>query len=214
LDGAQGVAGPTGPMFQILDELTDLAELDEQSQTAEQGDAYVVDGELYVREGDNWRHVGRIQGPTGPTGPQPANGFNGISIGIYDGAYAMVSANAPVPFDTVVSSTSEDLSFNTETGEVNISIPGAYLVHWWLTISGCDAPDGVTQVGLVVGGMEQPMSLTAMPLVNGQLSGMYLLQVSEMQLSEGSVTVSLVNKSNGTFRLSNTTVQGSLIIFG
>jgi hypothetical protein len=46
---------------------------------ADVGDAYVVTGDVYVWDGDDWVDVGQVQGQTGPTGPTGPAGPTGAT---------------------------------------------------------------------------------------------------------------------------------------
>lgn len=92
--GATGVAGADGTGVSILGSYATLAALQAAQPTGQTGDAYLVNGELYVWTGSSWTNVGSIQGPTGAsgatgptgvgatgaTGPTGPTGANGSSI--------------------------------------------------------------------------------------------------------------------------------------
>lgn len=96
--GADGAVGPTGPKgdigtgVNIKGSFESLAALQAAHPTGEEGDAYLIAGNLYVWTGSEWLGVGNIQGPTGlqgekgdkgdkgdigPTGPQGIQGIQG-----------------------------------------------------------------------------------------------------------------------------------------
>lgn len=78
-----GPTGPTGPAGQsgisttIKGEYDSLEELDNIHPTGEQGDAYIVGGDLYVWINDDWIDVGEMRGPQGVQGPQGIQGMPG-----------------------------------------------------------------------------------------------------------------------------------------
>jgi len=78
--GPRGPKGDTGAGLNILGTLTDPSELPE---TGDLGDGYIIDGDLYIWDGNSWEDVGQIQGPQGPqgiqgeTGPQGPQGIQG-----------------------------------------------------------------------------------------------------------------------------------------
>lgn len=94
--GADGVAGPTGPVgpaavagatgpvgpqgtgLTILGSYATPAELPPSGAA---GDAYLVQGDLYVwsATSNSYENVGRIQGPIGDTGPAGAQGVQGLA---------------------------------------------------------------------------------------------------------------------------------------
>lgn len=74
--GPVGPEGPVGPSLNILGELNDVSEL---PPSAEAGEGYVIDGELWVWDhiGLQWNNAGNIQGPQGEQGPQGIQGEQG-----------------------------------------------------------------------------------------------------------------------------------------
>jgi hypothetical protein len=86
LTGPQGPTGPTGPQgtgVNILGSYSSYAALVAAQPTGNIGDAYLVNGNLYVWDNINseWDNVGNIEGPTGPTG---AAGTFPNYVGDYD----------------------------------------------------------------------------------------------------------------------------------
>jgi len=76
--GASGPAGADGTSVVILGGLASSANLPTQNNSI--GDAYLINGELYVWNGSSWENVGNIQGPQGiqgDTGPQGIQGIQG-----------------------------------------------------------------------------------------------------------------------------------------
>lgn len=73
--GDQGEQGEIGAGLNILGQLPDPSEL---PPTGTLGDGYLIDGDLYVWDGDSWENVGHIEGPEGPEGPQGPQGIQGI----------------------------------------------------------------------------------------------------------------------------------------
>jgi hypothetical protein len=70
--GDMGPTGPTGPTGPIGDGLVILGVLDSEldlPESADTGEAYIIDSNLYVWDGSQWVNTGPIVGPTGPTGP-------------------------------------------------------------------------------------------------------------------------------------------------
>jgi len=76
LAGTPGPQGPPGTGVAILGSLTDSSEL---PQSGNPGDAYLIDGNLYVwsETSSDWENVGTIQGPQGIQGPPGATGSQG-----------------------------------------------------------------------------------------------------------------------------------------
>lgn len=91
IQGVQGLTGPQGPQGLKGDKgdrgddgtgvtiLGSFASTGELPSDATVGDAYLIDGNLYVWTAQNtWENVGNIQGPQGETGPQGPQGIQGI----------------------------------------------------------------------------------------------------------------------------------------
>ena len=68
--GLNGSDGANGTSFNLLGSYNTLSELQTAHPTGNAGDAYIVDGDLYVWSVDNtqWENVGNIQGPAGQDG--------------------------------------------------------------------------------------------------------------------------------------------------
>lgn len=80
--GDRGEKGEDGTGVTILGSYNSLDELKQEHPTGNQGDSYIIQGDLYVwSENDSdWVNVGNIQGPkgdTGETGPQGPKGDKG-----------------------------------------------------------------------------------------------------------------------------------------
>lgn len=126
--GDKGDKGDTGEGVNIKGELTSESELPTEGQP---GDAYVIDGNLYVYVGEGgsvvsnpkWSNVGNIKGPQGETGPQGEPGPQG-NPGV-DGAAATieigtVSSSEPGTEPTVINSgdsTNAVFNFTIPKGE-------------------------------------------------------------------------------------------------
>ena len=69
IDNNPGPRGPEGPQGPAGTGVTILGSFDSPSElppTGNNGDAYLVQGDLYVWSGTEWDNVGTIQGPEGP----------------------------------------------------------------------------------------------------------------------------------------------------
>lgn len=75
--GPQGPKGEDGTGVNILGSYDTLEELEAAHPTGNPGDAYLVQGDLYVWDGSKWANVGNIQGPQGERGPQGIQGPEG-----------------------------------------------------------------------------------------------------------------------------------------
>ena len=69
----QNIKGKDGTSISILGSYESLEELQEAHPTGNDGDGYLIQGDLYVwsETQSNWRNVGNIQGPKGDTGITP-----------------------------------------------------------------------------------------------------------------------------------------------
>lgn len=67
----RGIQGPPGKGLTIKGELADSSEL---PIVGEIGDAYLIDGSLWIWAGGVWTNTGSIRGPMGPVGPQGIQG--------------------------------------------------------------------------------------------------------------------------------------------
>ncbi len=82
--GAKGDKGDTGAALSILGRLTDESQL---PPTGEAGDAYTVNGELYVWSENTqwWENVGNIKGEKGDTGKPGEDGKSAYEVAIDNG---------------------------------------------------------------------------------------------------------------------------------
>ena len=94
--GPTGPTGPAGTGVQINGDYDSEEELESAHPTGTPGEAYLVNGVLYVwsSTSNSWVNVGAIQGPTGPTGD------TGAAANI-TGATATISGNYGTPSVTV-----------------------------------------------------------------------------------------------------------------
>ncbi len=76
--GPTGPTGPTGPALNILGSFESLEELEQLHPIGNFGEAYVVEGQLYVWTSSGWRDAGTIKGPTGPQGEMGPPGIQGL----------------------------------------------------------------------------------------------------------------------------------------
>ncbi|MCQ2299682.1 MAG: hypothetical protein MJZ81_06125 [Bacteroidales bacterium] len=86
---AQGERGADGTSVRILGSYNSLEELQAAHPTGNEGDGYIIAGDLYVWDGASWHNVGSIQGPSGADG---VNGKDGVSI-VFKGSYDSHPAN-------------------------------------------------------------------------------------------------------------------------
>lgn len=77
--GTDGAPGKDGTGVTILGSYNSLETLKAEHPTGNAGDAYLVNGHLYVWDtvGSDWKDVGTIQGPKGDKGEPGTNGTDG-----------------------------------------------------------------------------------------------------------------------------------------
>ena len=75
--GATGDTGATGTGITIKGSYNSYEELIHEHPTGNPGDSYLVNGSLYVWNGNDWENVGNIKGETGATGSKGDTGDRG-----------------------------------------------------------------------------------------------------------------------------------------
>ena len=76
--GATGDTGATGAGLNIKGSYNTYEELIHDHPTGEPGDGYLVNGSLYVWNGNAWENIGNIKGDTGDTGAKGDTGETGV----------------------------------------------------------------------------------------------------------------------------------------
>lgn len=132
--GEKGEKGDTGTSVRILGSYNSEAALVGEQVNANLGDAYLVQGDLYVWDGSNWNNVGNISGPQGIQGEQGEKGEKGdpgtsiTILGSYD--------------------TADDLRAAHPTGSLGQGYiaDGGYLFVWsgtqWENVGNIQGPQG------------------------------------------------------------------------
>lgn len=77
IKGEAGPQGEAGTSISIKGSYDTEDDLNSMHPTGSLGDAYIVQGNLYVWNGSSWENVGNIQGPEGPQGIQGEKGDKG-----------------------------------------------------------------------------------------------------------------------------------------
>src|SRR3954470_616920 len=70
IPGSRGPTGPQGPAGIGINLIGSLDGIEDLPPSANPGDAYLVDEDLYVWDGDSWNNIGKIVGPAGEPGPE------------------------------------------------------------------------------------------------------------------------------------------------
>ena len=139
------IKGSDGTSVNILGSYNSLEELKQAHPTGNIGDAYIVNGNMYVWcvEDNDWQNVGNIQGPAGPTGPQGEQGIPGEAG--KDGEtyyfYIRYSVNANGnPMTVAPTDTSKYMGVASTT---STTAPASYSAYTWSLIRGADGTNGV-----------------------------------------------------------------------
>lgn len=98
ISGSDGQKGDPGTSVTILGSYNSYADLVAAHPTGSAGDAYMVDGDLYVWNGSAWEDVGQIQGPPGQNGaPGTSVTVTSIQYGVSNSASAEPSTWSTTP---------------------------------------------------------------------------------------------------------------------
>lgn len=127
----------------------------------------------------------------------------GLQIQLQSAATTTVTPGGPVLFDTIVSSQSSFISYNTLTGVVTLTRPGLYYINWWVTIAGVSGADLPTFAIVTSTGA----TIRASSLSIGQITGNALIRVTSSP-----VTLQLVNFTTDTITLATLPVKADLTI--
>jgi len=170
--------------FKLKGFLDALAELPDD---AEEGDGYLVEGDLWVQDEGEWQNRGRLQGPTGPQGEQGPDGEIATTAYLHLQLEAgeRVDAGAAVLFDAPLSIHGQ-IAYDEATGEVAFLAAGAYEVSWFVN---CQSTfDEHANFGLLTSAGDNFLGATV--ALHGQVNGSAIIEVAEAGL-----TVQLVNDS-------------------
>jgi len=117
--------------FKIKGSLDSLSEL----PAAEEGESYIVDGDLWVLEGGQWHNRGRIVGPTGPEGGQGKPGAVAKDragyLHVQLKTSGTVAPDAPVLFD-LQRAQHGAIAYDEATGEAVFLADGTYEARWFV----------------------------------------------------------------------------------
>lgn len=104
IQGPQGPVGPMGPKgetgsgLSIKGSYASETLFKTEHPTGVEGEAYIVEGDLFIWDNDNWNNVGAIVGPEGPEGPIGPKG-EGVPTGGTTGQVLL--KNGPEDYNTV-----------------------------------------------------------------------------------------------------------------
>jgi hypothetical protein len=220
--GQQGITGPTGQQGQgisILGSYGSLIALQTAQPTGNPGNAYLVNGVLYVWDPSQsiWLSAGNIQGPTGatgatstvpgPTGPTGVSG--GITLNVTNsgsGAYVINGSNNPT------------LSFiRGHRYVINVNAVGH--PFWIQTVSGAYSAGNVYSTGVTNGGTDNGTIIFEVPF-NAPSLLYYVCQFHSVM--QGTISVSSLGPTGPTgqsgptgpavYELTSNTYNGSTIL--
>lgn len=123
--GEKGEKGDTGPQGPAGSGVTILGSLDSENDlpaSGEQGDAYLIGGDLYVWNGSGWENVGNIQGPPGVFTPPSTTDHAVVRWDGTDGSLVQ-NSNVTITDDGVVNIPSR-INLNSTTNFVVIPTNG------------------------------------------------------------------------------------------
>ncbi|MDU4961787.1 MAG: collagen-like protein, partial [Sporomusaceae bacterium] len=149
-----------------------------------------------------------VTGATGETGATGATGsaalLSGIQVQYITGDWQVMANGAALPFNTVATALSPDLSLNTTNGEITVAEPGVYYVSWWVAVDG--STEALTiNFSLQMDGSD--VSAAGTPVLSGQLSGAALITVPAP-----ATILTLVNITGNDVYIGNTIVQANLVV--
>jgi hypothetical protein len=136
------------------------------------------------------------------TSPEPA--LSGIQAQQLDAEGTVIADGGNVIFDSLLNDQSDNISYNSATGEFTITEPGNYYVDWWVGTDGAGPGTNVT-FAIEVNGVEY--SDASSPIVSGQLSGEALVTVTTTP-----TIITLVNTSGNDVFVPTIPIQGNIVI--
>lgn len=133
IQGIQGPKGDTGEGINILGEYATESDLTTAHPSGAVGDAYLVNGDLYVWSGSAWQNTGSIQGPAGPAGEDgfvvsdTDPGTAGVWIEPGDPIDpAIYESTLPASISAILSAGQNvTIAFDAGTGKITITASGA-----------------------------------------------------------------------------------------
>lgn len=97
-EGPRGPRGETGTGISIKGSYASETLFKEEHPTGVEGEAYIVEGNLFIWDNETWNNVGAIVGPEGPEGPRGPQG-EGVPTGGTTGQVLL--KNGPEDYNTV-----------------------------------------------------------------------------------------------------------------
>lgn len=151
IQGKDGEKGADGTSVNILGSYNSLEELKQAHPTGNTGDAYIVQGDMYVwsAEENDWVDVGNIQGPKGDTGDAGYTPQKGIDYfdgkdgkdGTSERLFIRYSANSNGnPMTTTPQSNTAYMGTVTTTAT---TAPTSYTAYTWTKVLGNQGAQGI-----------------------------------------------------------------------
>lgn len=136
--------GADGTSVNILGSYNTLEELKAAHPTGNIGDAYIVQGNMYVWciEDNDWQNVGNIQGPIGPAGPQGEQGIPGATGADGTSYYFYVRYSINSNGNPMTVAPSESSKYMGVASTTSSTAPTSYSAYTWSLIKGADGQNG------------------------------------------------------------------------
>ena len=136
--------GSDGTSVNILGSYSSLDELKTAHPTGNIGDAYIVDGNMYVWcvEDNDWQDVGNIQGPAGPQGPQGEQGIQGATGADGTSYYFYVRYSINSNGNPMTVAPTELSKYMGVASTTSSTAPTSYSAYTWSLIKGADGQNG------------------------------------------------------------------------
>ena len=151
IKGEQGEPGKDGTGVTILGSYDTESQLYAAHPTGNEGDSYIVAGDLYVWDAENskWKNVGQIQGPQGPRGLQGIQGPKGDQ-----GIQGPAGADGSSSYTHIAYANSSDGKTDFSISDSSRGFIGIYVDshptdstnpddYQWSQIKGADGADGI-----------------------------------------------------------------------
>ncbi len=136
-----------------------------------------------------------------PSGPI---GFSGIQVQLQGSADALLEDRGNIRFNAVLHRSSQNIRYNSLTGEFTLSGNRSYYVSWWVAVDGTDS---TSSAEFAVVRNNALISVSSSPQVTCQLSGTALFASGLAP-----ELISLKNVSRNTIKYAPTSVQANLVI--
>ncbi len=134
-DYLASLKGADGTGVNILGSYNSLEELEAAHPTGDIGDAYLIQGSMYVwnTESNSWENVGNIQGPQGIQGPAGADGTS---------TYFHVRYSANANGNPMTNAPTTATKYMGVASTTSSTAPTSYSSYTWTLIKGSDGSQG------------------------------------------------------------------------